>query len=154
MRFSSCLPERAGWSFTGRPEGFSVFRNVFGLSEQFFQAGRDDSPYLHFLSLCRFDCPVGWVFGKQSDGRPVFLQAPDQKSAIDGGHDDVAVSGRDRPVDDDGVAFENADAGHGFSFYPEKETGRFVDVEYVVQVDAAVGRIGMRKREDCGHVLF
>lgn len=57
-------------------------------------------------------------------------------------------------VDDDGVAFENADAGHGFPFYPEKEAGRFVDVEYVVQVDAAVGRIGMRKREDFGHVLF
>ena len=53
VRFSSCLPERAGWSFTGRHEGFLVFRNVVWLSEQFFQAGRDDSPYLDFLFLCR-----------------------------------------------------------------------------------------------------
>lgn len=95
----------------------------------------DDAPDLDVHAFGNFDRGIGLVLRHQPDLAVSLVEALDRELAVDDGHDDVFVTGRFRPVDDEQVAVVQVRIDHGIPVHMGEEgRGGMLD-EVLMQVE-------------------
>ena len=93
------------------------------------------TPHLDRLSVPRHDVGVGRVLGFELDVGTPLPQPLHSEVAIDHGHDDMAMDGLDRTVDQDDITIIDAGLAHGCAADPHHKRRQRVLDQHVVQVD-------------------
>lgn len=104
--------------------------------EQATQVISHHAPYPQLLAVAQFDRGIRRVFRKQAHCRAPAFKTLDGVFVIHDGQHDMVVLGRDGLVHDDGVAIEDAYAGHGIAFHAEKIGRLAVAQQVLIKVDA------------------